>query len=121
MSLQLGGSGPRAFVALLLTAGLVAGSAGGQTPAAGPTLAFSGQTIQAQGMTAGGAVVWFGIGREVREYAETLSDHQDVTVADAQGQATLQVKPAGPRRPKSSLPGTCSSWFIHAGWRSGAW
>jgi hypothetical protein len=85
-------------VPAVLAVGLsVAGTAGGQTPAPVPTLAFSDQAIQAQGMTAGGAVVWFGIGRVVQEYAETLSDHQDVTVADAQGQATLQVKPSVPR------------------------
>jgi hypothetical protein len=85
-------------VPAVLAVGLsVAGAAGGQTPAVVPALVFSDQAIQAQGMTPGGSVVWFGIGREVQEYAETLSDHQDVTVADAQGQATVRVAPAVPQ------------------------
>jgi hypothetical protein len=82
----------------LLAAGLLlAARAGGQTPALVPTLVFSDQAIQAQGMSAGGSVIWFGIGRQVREYAETLSEHQAVTVADAQGQSQLAVAPAVPR------------------------
>src|ERR1700730_17803499 len=77
---------------------LLAGRAHGQSPAASPSLVFSDQTIQALGMTAGGEVIWFGIGREVREYAETLSEHQEVTVADAQGQSVLKGAPAVPRQ-----------------------
>jgi hypothetical protein len=77
---------------------LPAGRADGQSSSATPALVFSDQTIQAVGMTAGGKVIWFGIGREVREYAETLSEHQEVMVADAKGQSILTVAPAVPRQ-----------------------
>src|SRR5215470_18716370 len=89
---------PRIAAAWAVGLLLAAARAGGQAPTLAPTLVFSDQAIQAKGMSAGGSVVWFGIGSEVREYAETLSEHQDVTVADAQGQSILDVSPTVPRR-----------------------
>jgi hypothetical protein len=34
----------------------------------GPAVSFTAQAVQVQGMTPGGIVVWFGIGRDVVEY-----------------------------------------------------
>ncbi len=47
---------------------------GGAQPALqpGPVLSFSVQAVQAQGMTPAGTVVWFGVGRDVQEYAAVV-------------------------------------------------
>jgi hypothetical protein len=86
---------PRALgtVAALLVLALpaLAPRAAAQQIPVGPAVSFTAQAVQVQGMTPGGIVVWFGIGRDVVEYSAIQSQRQQTTVADTQGTAVLAV------------------------------
>jgi|HubBroStandDraft_3_1064219.scaffolds.fasta_scaffold56101_2 hypothetical protein len=92
-------AGARFLAGALAVAGaeLLGGGARAQTPAPGPSLAFSDQGVQARGMTPGGTVAWFKVGRVVVESAETFVERAEQGTADAQGQATLGMLGAVPR------------------------
>jgi hypothetical protein len=80
---------------LALLGGTLALSLSAQsTPPESLSLGFSPQAVQVQGMTHSGTVIWFGVGRDVQEYAAIQSLVPQVGTADAQGQATLAL--AGP-------------------------
>jgi hypothetical protein len=83
-------------IALLVHLGRPTPPLEAQTAAAPPTLTFSPQTVQVQGMTPGGTVVWFGMGLDVVEYSAMRSERQETAVADAQGGATLAFPSAVP-------------------------
>jgi hypothetical protein len=88
----------RSVSALFLAGGLLlAGKVLGQTPPPPPALVFSNQTVQVQGMTPGGMVVWFGVLKVVQEYAPVLSQQVEVATADALGQSTLSITPFVPQ------------------------
>jgi hypothetical protein len=69
-----------------------------QTPATGPALTFGQQSVQVQGMTPNGTVVWFGMGLDIVEYSEMRSEVQEPAVADAQGNSTLEFAADVPPR-----------------------
>jgi len=80
---------------LVLQAAALSGAALDAAPApAAPSLTFTVQAVEAQGLTPGGTVVWFGIGREVVECSAVHSERQEAAVVDSQGHAVLAV-PAG--------------------------
>jgi hypothetical protein len=85
-----------AAVTLLVPLGHPAPPVEAQPIATAPTLAVGPQTIQVQGMTPGGTVVWFGMGLDIVEYSEMRSERQEEAVADAQGSATLAFPSAVP-------------------------
>jgi hypothetical protein len=82
---------------------LLGGIASAEAPVPGPALVFSGQGVQVRGMTPGGTVAWFGVGRVVVESAETFVERVELGTVDAQGQATLAMLGGVPAVPRPSL------------------
>jgi hypothetical protein len=86
-------------VVLLLPALALHGAGLAAAPGpAGPSLTFTEQGVDVDGMTPGGTVVWFGFGRDVVEYAAAHSQSQGTAVADSQGHAALAVPSGVPQQ-----------------------
>jgi hypothetical protein len=84
----------RGFFPRIVCLVLATAAAGAVPAAAGPALSLLAQEVDADGMTPGGVVVWFGMGREALEYSAAHSELQEAALADGQGHAALPV-PAG--------------------------